>query len=85
MKCYYEAETRSSISYLSSCIAIDKSESKMWYLMTSEYRNISFFDNYIEKSLELNEKKKNKRLEHESIFFHIFVYLQPIMYHFQLY
>lgn len=58
MKCYYEAETRSSISYLSSCIAIDKSESKMWYLMTSEYGNISFLDNYIEKSLELNERKK---------------------------
>lgn len=57
MKYYYEAETSSSISYLSSCIAIDKSESKMWYLMTSEYENISLFDNYIEKPLELNEKK----------------------------
>lgn len=60
MKCYYEAETSSSISYLSSCIAIDKSESKMWYLMTSEYENISLFDNYIEKPLELNEKKNRK-------------------------
>lgn len=50
MKCNYEAEISNSTSYLSSYMAIDKSKSKTWHLMTAEYTYISPFDIYIKKT-----------------------------------
>lgn len=50
MKCNYEAEISNSVSYLSNYMAIDKSKSKTWHLMTAEYTYISPFDIYIKKT-----------------------------------
>lgn len=50
MTCNYEVEFSNSISYLSNYMAIDKSKSKMWHLMTAEYTYISPLDIYIKKT-----------------------------------